>query len=200
MGWIAGGLCADVPPGTVIPVCIESVDLAVWCSLSGNYHAWADRCPHRGMRLSHGFVRDETLSCIYHGWRYDHTGSCVHIPAHPQLAPPETICATDYQCRTRDGVIWISLTETEDDPPNSAGRKPIRSLPFDCPADRVCQNLDVDLAPLAVVGGAADLVLAIQPVSDVTCMVHALAAQEQDPKAVSAQLESMRDEFERQAA
>ena len=41
------------------------------------------------MRLSHGFVRSEKLACIFHGWQYDGAGSCVGIPAHPDLAPPK---------------------------------------------------------------------------------------------------------------
>ena len=200
MGWTAGGLCADVPPGTVIPVCIDGVDLAVWCSQKGTYNAWGDRCPHRGMRLSHGFVRGETLSCIYHGWQYDGSGSCIYIPAHPSLTPPRTICAATYPCIARDGAVWVSLTETKDAPPDIGGRKPVRSLPFDCSADDLGRLLKTDLHPLAVLGGPADLALAIQPVSDLACMVHAFAAEGHDPKAISRQLEEMRSEFEGQAA
>ncbi|MEM6460356.1 MAG: Rieske 2Fe-2S domain-containing protein [Pseudomonadota bacterium] len=200
MGWIAGGLCADVPPGTVIPVCIGGVDLAVWCSQTGVYSAWADRCPHRGMRLSHGFVRGETLSCIYHGWQYDQSGSCIYIPAHPQLTPPRTICATSYPCASRDGAIWISLAASDESPPETGGREPVRSLPFAGSAERVARFVDADLDALAVLGGEADLAVAIQPVSDTACMVHAFAANGYDPKSVSVQLESMRGEFEELAA
>lgn len=196
MGWIAGGLCADVPPGTIIPVCIEGVDLAVWCSQNGAYKAWGDRCPHRGMRLSHGFVRGETLSCIYHGWQYDGSGSCIYIPAHPKLTPPKTICATAYPCTSRDGVIWVSLTETEDKPPAIGGRKPVRSMPVDRSADDVGRLLNTDLHPLAVLGGGADLALAVQPVSQDACMVHAFAAAGHDLKAVSRRLEEIRRELE----
>ncbi|MCY6380078.1 Rieske 2Fe-2S domain-containing protein [Hoeflea prorocentri] len=200
MGWIAGGLCADVPPGTVVPICVDGVDLAVWCSQKGTFSAWGDRCPHRGMRLSHGFVRGETLSCIYHGWQYDEAGSCAYIPAHPALTPPKTICAKSYLCSAKDGVIWVSLTETTKEPPDIGNRKPVRSLPFDCSPGDLGRLLKTNLHPVIVVGGSSDLALAVQPVSDRTCMVHALAAEGHDPKAVSRQLEDMRRAFEEQAA
>jgi len=41
----------------------NDLDIAVWRSVSGVVNAWENRCPHRGMRLSHGFVRGESLAC-----------------------------------------------------------------------------------------------------------------------------------------
>ena len=89
--WTPVALSADIPPATVAPGLFGDHDLALWRSASGRIAAWFDRCPHRGMRLSHGFVRGEALSCIYHGWSYGASGGCRHIPAHPNLEPPEAI-------------------------------------------------------------------------------------------------------------
>jgi len=60
-------------------------DLVVWRSASGVLSAWENRCPHRGMRLSHGFVRGESLACAYHGWHFECSGRCHYIPAHPDF-------------------------------------------------------------------------------------------------------------------
>ncbi|MGO7418409.1 Rieske 2Fe-2S domain-containing protein, partial [Rhizobium ruizarguesonis] len=49
-----------------MPARTAAGSIALWSSASGRISASADRCPHRGMSLSHGFVRGETLSCIYH--------------------------------------------------------------------------------------------------------------------------------------
>ncbi len=62
-------------------------DLALWRA-GGQAFAWQDRCIHRGTRLSLGKVEDGLLACPYHGWRYDGTGRCVRIPAHPAQTPP----------------------------------------------------------------------------------------------------------------
>jgi nitrite reductase/ring-hydroxylating ferredoxin subunit len=48
----------------------------------------ADRCPHRGARLSLDRVREGRLECPYHGWRFAAEGRCVAIPALPGFAPP----------------------------------------------------------------------------------------------------------------
>lgn len=80
------------------------------------------------MRLSHGFVRGEALNCIYHGWSYGRTGSCVRIPAHPGLTPPETIRAATHAVEEAGGVIWVAVGEPEVQPPQFEGLSPLRSL------------------------------------------------------------------------
>ncbi len=110
-GWIPVALSADLPVGGVMRAAIEGedpLDLAVWRARSGTVNAFHNRCPHRGMRLSFGFVRGERLSCIYHGWQYGEDGGCRHIPAHPDMTPPASVGATTFACTEHDGVIWVS--------------------------------------------------------------------------------------------
>lgn len=52
----------------------------------GEARALVDRCPHRGAALSAGRVREGTLECPYHGWRFDGQGQCRHIPG--RCSPP----------------------------------------------------------------------------------------------------------------
>lgn len=109
--WIPVLRSDDLPPSVAAPARAHGRDLAVWRSASGHLSAWLDRCPHRGMRLSHGFVRGEMLSCIYHGWSYDTGGRCRRIPAHPDLEPPAAIRATALPCAERDGLIWVGAED-----------------------------------------------------------------------------------------
>jgi phenylpropionate dioxygenase-like ring-hydroxylating dioxygenase large terminal subunit len=115
--WTPVALSADLPPGTVMPAQTSAGSLALWRTVSGHATASADRCPHRGMRLSHGFVRGESLSCIYHGWSYAQAGHCLRIPAHPGLVPPETIRVVTHAVVESDGVIWVAVGQPEDRPP-----------------------------------------------------------------------------------
>ncbi len=62
-------------------------DLVVWRA-GEQVFAWRDLCIHRGTRLSLGAVLGDRLECPYHGWTYDQSGRCVHIPAHPDQPPP----------------------------------------------------------------------------------------------------------------
>eukprot|EP01032_Pedospumella_encystans_P034979 gene34979-39556_t len=50
--------------------------LALWRDIGGQAHAWEDRCPHRGTRLSLGTQQGDTLRCAYHGWRFGASGKC----------------------------------------------------------------------------------------------------------------------------
>ncbi len=131
-GWIATGLSRDLPNNAVMSGHWQGTELAVWRSATGKLAAWKDRCPHRGMRLSHGFVRGETLACIYHGWVYGPDGACRHIPAHPALTPPAAIRTEAFACVEADGVLWLAPAGTEGTPPRLDGLRPVRSLGLTC--------------------------------------------------------------------
>ncbi|MEL6837899.1 MAG: Rieske 2Fe-2S domain-containing protein [Pseudomonadota bacterium] len=196
MDWVAVGLCADVPNGTVVPRQVQGVDLALWCSASGDYHIWGDRCPHRGMRLSHGFVRGDTLACIYHGWQYDSDGTCSYTPAHPNLTPPKTICAQTHNCAVQDEIVWLSQKHTGANPPDIGMRKPTRTIDIALSAETVAGLLGQPLWPVIVLGGTYDMAIALQPCNAHLCLAHICAAPDHDRKEVSRHVENLRREWE----
>ncbi len=126
--WVANGLSQDLPLGVVMAGAWQGAELAIWRAGSGRLSAWNDRCPHRGMRLSHGFVRGETLSCIYHGWTYGSDGACSKIPAHPAMVPPAAIKAEVYACVEADGVIWVAPAGTAEALPDLGALAAVRSV------------------------------------------------------------------------
>lgn len=126
--WAPVALSSDLPPGTVIPAWTPEGSIALWRSQSGRAAASSDRCPHRGMRLSHGFVRGEALSCIYHGWSYSPSGGCIRIPAHPDLVPPETIRVAVQRVEESGGILWVAVGQPAMQPPPLDELVPLRSL------------------------------------------------------------------------
>ena len=126
--WLPAVASADLPDGVVLPFRLFDEPLALWRSRSGHVSACADRCPHRGMRLSQGFVRGETLRCIYHGWSYAGSGACRHIPAHPGLVPPDAIRVRTWRVAETGGLVWVASGDPQDRPPIYAGLVPLRSL------------------------------------------------------------------------
>ena len=195
MGWVAVGLGNDLRSGMAMPARIDGVDLALWRAVSGAVHAWGDRCPHRGMRLSQGFVRGETLSCIYHGWQYDSDGGCSYIPAHPDLVPPKSICATTYDCIESGGLIWVELDAPTSKPPMLPDAAALRSLQIAAPVDDVAAFLE---APDQSVIDTGDAVVVLQPTDKASCMIHVLARQ--NPKQTSRWAETLRKQIEEKAA
>ncbi len=198
--WCAAGLAEDVPPKVVIAAQMNGVELAVWRSATGKLSAWKDRCPHRGMRLSHGFVRGETLSCIYHGWVYGNSGACQHIPAHPELTPPSAIRAEAYACVEADGVLWLSVAGTTSAPPDLAGLTAVRSMVVNASAARIAAAAGLPTGAIlrgkvAIDGTLVEVCLLLQPrAADVA--VHALCGDAAQKIHVSRWLEDLRRKAE----
>jgi len=67
----------------------------------GGYHALAGRCNHMGGPLSEGYVKDGTVTCPWHGWRYDlWTGARVDRPGQAVAA---------YPIENRRGWLFLGL-------------------------------------------------------------------------------------------
>ena len=125
------GLLRDLPPKRVMRAHVAGQDLVVWRATNGDISAWDNRCPHRGMALSHGFVRGNALACLYHGWHYGSTGVCNLIPAHPDLEPPATIKTTKFSVAEQDGVVWVSIDGPAEPHPLPMPMRPLRAFIVD---------------------------------------------------------------------
>ena len=90
--------------------------LTVWRDSAGNPRVFQDRCPHRGASLSLGKIRGDKLSCGYHGWTFDRSGTCVEIPLGEALGSRLTkliqnASLTTYPAEDRAGYIWTFYGE-----------------------------------------------------------------------------------------
>jgi phenylpropionate dioxygenase-like ring-hydroxylating dioxygenase large terminal subunit len=144
MDWTPIALSRDVPDGVTRAVRLEGQELVIWRA-AGIAHVWEDRCPHRGMRLSLGFVRDGALNCLYHGWQYGASSSCVRIPAHPDLTVPPSIKANAYPAQEAGGLIWVGTDGAGALPPLPDATTPVLSLAVSADrleAPRVTEQLD----------------------------------------------------------
>jgi nitrite reductase/ring-hydroxylating ferredoxin subunit len=56
----------------------DGLEIAVFL-VDGAPHAFANACPHEGNPLHEGEILGPTLTCAYHGWKFDlETGACLH--------------------------------------------------------------------------------------------------------------------------
>jgi nitrite reductase/ring-hydroxylating ferredoxin subunit len=149
--WHPVGLSHSIEAGSSAGTRLFGQELVVWRDTSGTAHVWEDRCPHRGMKLSFGFVRGDHIACLYHGWQYDRAGYCQYIPAHPDLEVPKTFKVPVYLTQEQRGMVWTTLSGNP--PPLPADRDqtvPLRSLYLDCSAQAAIAGLDmVRLMPFA---------------------------------------------------
>lgn len=197
--WKPVALAQDLPPLVVMPVTVDGQDLALWRSATGRLAAWADRCPHRGMRLSHGFVRGEALSCIYHGWSYGSSGTCLRIPAHPDLEPPETIRVPIHAVAEAGGLIWVALSDPQTPPPDLGTLMPLRSLTVEASA-KTLAALSGLTGTEVLRGTLADVevTVVLHPVTPKRSVLHVLTA-DAPPDAritVSRRIEALRRQAE----
>lgn len=71
-----------------------------------------DLCIHRGTALSLGWVTDGRLTCAYHGWQYDASGACTHIPSLPEGSTiPRKARAVACRVEERYGLVWVAMDE-----------------------------------------------------------------------------------------
>lgn len=114
--WLPVCRSADVPEGGVFGTRLLAEEIVVW-RVNDALHAWRDLCIHRGTRLSLGEVKANCLVCPYHGWHYDESGRCVHIPAHPEQTPPAKARTTTYRACEAYGMVWVALGEPQKEIP-----------------------------------------------------------------------------------
>lgn len=186
--WIAVALGRDLPPGTALPVILDGTELVLWRSETGRLAAWHDRCPHRGMRLSFGFVRGETLACLYHGWRYGTDGRCRGIPAHPGQTPASAIHARALPVAEVDGYVFIGRDgEVAPPAPSATALTGVVSLTIDRPARTVA----AEVASLP-----AGLHVEIHPVGAECTRVHVAVADPTTAEAARVAVELLRERLE----
>ncbi len=108
-------LSGRVEPGARTGTSVGGQAVVVWRGHDALARAWEDWCPHRGMRLSFGFVRGSRLTCIYHGWSFAGTGQCLAVPAHPGMtsACPASSRCPEFPSSTNRQMLTISLTINE---------------------------------------------------------------------------------------
>jgi len=106
--WHPVVLSQDIQQGIVKPSRLLGEDLVLWRH-NDQIFAWQDLCPHRGARLSLGWVEENALVCPYHGLAFDSAGQCIHIPAQPDLQASTRACVRTYQTQERYGLVWVSL-------------------------------------------------------------------------------------------
>src|SRR5262245_39522665 len=79
--WMALDNSANLQPGRARPIRIMSQNYTLYRGKSGKAQVVAERCPHRGAMMHLGWVEDDDIRCVYHGWKFDCTGQCIEQPA-----------------------------------------------------------------------------------------------------------------------
>ncbi len=93
------------------PVRVELFgDAWVLVRLNGLLSVFVDKCPHRNARLSDGCIVGDRLQCPFHGWEFDASGKCAHIPALGLGAtvPPTSHLQLGARIQEKYDIIWLA--------------------------------------------------------------------------------------------
>jgi phenylpropionate dioxygenase-like ring-hydroxylating dioxygenase large terminal subunit len=104
--WTAIALTSEVGRGAPVGLMIAGERIVLFRDANGKAQALIDICPHRGVALSLGKVRDGCITCPFHGWRFDGTGACVKVPWDPD-AKRDTLGATPVPVVEQAGLLWL---------------------------------------------------------------------------------------------
>ena len=116
--WHPVAQASHVAAGALLAADLLDTRIVLWRDSGGMPHAWEDRCPHRGTRLSMGALRADTLRCAYHGWSFGGDGRCKHIPALPALGEANLKAQVAvYKVQELYGLVWVCLGTPSDGPP-----------------------------------------------------------------------------------
>lgn len=72
---------------------------------AGEAVALPDRCPHRLMPLSMGWLIGDRLRCAYHGFEFGPDGKCAHIPSQDTV--PGAMRIAPYPIIEQGMWVWI---------------------------------------------------------------------------------------------
>ena len=100
--WHAIDRGEDLPAGRAKPIRIMSEDYTLYRGASGRAQIVAQRCPHRGAPMHLGWVEDDDIRCVYHGWKFD----CLR-PVHRAAGRGGRLLPTRSASRpSRRASIW----------------------------------------------------------------------------------------------
>lgn len=123
--WHVVAYAREVTEGKIVSTRLLGRDVILWRDAAQQVHVWEDLCIHRGARLSKGWIAADTVVCPYHGWRYEGSGRCVHIPAAPGQSIPPKARAFPLKASEQDGFVWASFGT----PPHEVPRFPEAEAP-----------------------------------------------------------------------
>lgn len=114
--WTPVAVAEHLRSGSLLPVMVAGTPLVLFRGPDGKPAALVDRCPHRGVALSLGKVRDGCVECPFHGWRLDVHGQVTHVPWNPD-AKLGALKGDAVPTRELAGQIWV-YTAAVDHPPS----------------------------------------------------------------------------------
>ncbi|HEX8968636.1 MAG TPA: Rieske 2Fe-2S domain-containing protein [Chloroflexota bacterium] len=110
--WLPALLAHELPEADCAPVQVKLLGerLVAFRDSTGRIAFIDEWCPHRRASLFYGRNEEAGLRCVYHGWKFDVTGTCVDMPNEPpQYEFKSRVRTTAYPGVEYGGLIWVYM-------------------------------------------------------------------------------------------
>jgi phenylpropionate dioxygenase-like ring-hydroxylating dioxygenase large terminal subunit len=117
--WLPFALARELAGADCDPLRVRLLgeDLVAFRDSTGTPGLLAANCPHRGASLFFGRNEEGGLRCVYHGWKFDTSGTCLDMPNEPAESDfKHKVGAVAYPVQERGGVLWAYLGPPADVP------------------------------------------------------------------------------------
>jgi phenylpropionate dioxygenase-like ring-hydroxylating dioxygenase large terminal subunit len=114
--WIPAMTADQVPAADEAPVRLTllSERLVVFRDTQGRVGVMEENCPHRGASLFFGRNEEGGLRCVYHGWKFDVNGQCLHMPTEPANSRMcQIVKARAYPAQIAGAVLWVYMGDAQ---------------------------------------------------------------------------------------
>jgi phenylpropionate dioxygenase-like ring-hydroxylating dioxygenase large terminal subunit len=136
--WYIACTTAELNQRKPISRIVLGIPLVLFRGGQGQAVALCDRCPHRNIPLSQGWLetiksadnpgKNKThLVCRYHGWQFDAQGHCQAIPGLCSFRADSRQDAIAYPTREQQGFVWVYPTN---EPGNEPKNEQINQQPY----------------------------------------------------------------------
>ena len=118
--WIPVALSEELPGPDCIPVKLKILgeDLIAFRDSEGNAGLVDAYCPHRGAPMFFARNEESGLRCVYHGWKFDVSGTCIDLPNTPEGDTYKNkVRITAYPAREAGGMLFAYMGPREKQPP-----------------------------------------------------------------------------------
>jgi len=117
--WQPALLTSELPENDGPPVRVRLLgeDLIAFRDTEGNVGLVDAFCPHRRAPMFFGRNEECGLRCVYHGWKFDKTGTCVDMPSEPPDSLFKTkVTIAAYPVWEGGGMLWAYMGPPDKQP------------------------------------------------------------------------------------
>jgi nitrite reductase/ring-hydroxylating ferredoxin subunit len=108
MSFIEVAKVNDLPPGAMKNCTVNGKEILV-SNVDGKFHAIDNACTHSGGDLSHGKLEGNTVTCPWHGAKFDVTsGECVFVPKIG-ISRPKINNTNSYATKVEGNSIKVDI-------------------------------------------------------------------------------------------